>query len=206
MPTKLVSSAAKDDFCTTREAARLLGLSLGKVQQMTESGELKAWKTSGGHRRVSVQSVNENLSKRSAEISKSGSSREELSLLIAEDDQDLQKLYRMTISGWGMPISIQVVGSGFDGLIKIGVRAPDILILDLLMPGIDGFQMIARLRANPDLNQMDIIVVTGVGKDEIVRRGGLPASVTVFQKPVPFSELRGYLQARVSQRFRSLLT
>ena len=123
-----------------------------------------------------------------------------LGLLIAEDNRDLQRLYLKTISGWGMPMVIQVVGSGFDGLIKIGVHAPDVLIVDLLMPGIDGFEMIKRLHDNPDLNDMDIIVVTGIGSDEIAERGGLAAAVTVYQKPIPFAELRGYLQARVAQR------
>jgi excisionase family DNA binding protein len=203
LPTKSQAHEAKDDFCTTREASVLLGLSLGKVQQMAESGELKAWKTSGGHRRVSLRSVEENLRKRGTEIVQNEPCGDLLGLLIAEDNLDLQRLYLKTISGWGMPMVIQVVGNGFDGLIKIGVHAPDVLIVDLLMPGIDGFEMIKRLHDNPDLNDMDIIVVTGIGSDEIAERGGLPAAVTVYQKPIPFAELRGYLQARVAQRLRA---
>ena len=68
LPAKTQARETKNDFCTTREASVLLGLSLGKVQQMAESGELKAWKTSGGHRRVSLRSVEENLRQRGTGI------------------------------------------------------------------------------------------------------------------------------------------
>jgi excisionase family DNA binding protein len=194
--------AAKDDYCTTREAASRLGLSLGKIQQMVEHGELKAWKTSGGHRRVSVRSVEESLRERGAAGSGWTPGPGGLELLIAEDNLDLQKLYLKTLQSWGMPLSIQVVSNGIDGLIQIGLRPPDLLIVDLMMPGIDGFEMIHRLRANRDLEEMDIIVVTGIGREMIQERGGLPDTVSVYGKPVPFHELKGYLQAKLAQRRR----
>jgi hypothetical protein len=51
---------------------------------------------------------------------------------------------------------------------------------------------------------MDIIVVTGMDRDEIQKRGGLPDTVTVYQKPIPFTDLRGYLQAKLAQHRRTL--
>jgi len=192
----------KDDYCTTREAAKLLGLSLGTVQQMVENGVLQAWKTGGGHRRIAIRSVEENLRRRGAgEAPKSGAAP--LRLLIAEDDRDLQGLYAETVASWEMPIELQTVGNGFDGLMQIGLQPPDVLIADLLMPGIDGFEMIRRLRANPALNDMDIIVVTGLSPAEVAEQAGLPPGITLYAKPIPFSQLRGYLQARLAQRQRT---
>jgi len=192
----------RDGYCTTREAARLLGLSLGKVQQMTEDGELHAWKTSGGHRRVSIQSVEAHLRKR-GDVSARDAQREGIDVLIAEDNPDLQRLYQKNIAAWALPITVRTVSNGIDGLLNIGLKPPDMLIADLLMPGVDGFEMIWRLRQNPELDSMDIIVVTGMDDSEIQKRGGLPETVTVYQKPVPFKELRGYLQAKVAQRRRT---
>lgn len=194
----------REGYCTTREAARMLGLSLGKVQKMAEDGELHAWKTSGGHRRVSIHSIETHLRERdSGHLLQNESLRENIDVLIAEDNLDLQKLYQKGIASWALPITIRTVSNGIDGLLNIGLRPPDVLIVDLLMPGVDGFEMIQRLRMNATLDDMDIVVVTGMDNAEIDKRGGLPLTVTVYQKPIPFSDLRGYLQAKIAQRRRN---
>jgi excisionase family DNA binding protein len=194
-----------EEFCTTREAARLLGLSLGKVQKMAEEGELRAWKTSGGHRRVSILSVEALLRERGQVLQRESSREgESIDVLIAEDNLDLQRLYQKSISSWALPIFISTVSNGIDGLLNIGLRPPDVLIVDLLMPGVDGFEMIQRLRMNAELDDMDIVVVTGMDNAEIEKRGGLPGTVTVYQKPIPFSDLRGYFHAKLAQHRRSL--
>lgn len=195
----------RQGYCTTREAARRLGLSLGKVQKMAEDGELHAWKTSGGHRRVSIQSVEEHLRERQrGHLPQNESLRESIDVLIAEDNLDLQRLYQKGIAAWALPITIRTVSNGIDGLLNIGLQPPDVLIVDLLMPGVDGFEMIQRLRMNAKLDDMDIVVVTGMDRAEIEKRGGLPLTVTVYQKPIPFMDLRGYLQAKIAQRRRKL--
>jgi excisionase family DNA binding protein len=190
------------DYITTYQAAEMLGLSRGTVQQMVESGVLVAWKTEGGHRRVSVASVKDQIRRRAASASLPRAQTPELSVLIAEDDVNLQKLYEMNIDNWDMPVALQIVGNGFEGLVQIGQQAPDVLILDLMMPGIDGFEMLRTLRANPALTAMDIIVVTGMSPASIEDRGGLPSGTTLYSKPIPFNQLQGYLQAKLVQRQR----
>ena len=125
----------------------------------------------------------------------------QLDILIAEDDQTLQMLYQMTIDSWNMPIKLRVVANGFDGLLQVGQRVPDILIADLMMPGMDGFEMIRRLRANPDLSRMDIIVVSAIDREEVLKRG-LPSDITIFGKPIPFHEIKGFLLGRLAARQR----
>jgi excisionase family DNA binding protein len=199
----LLTNSIGEEFCTTREAAKMLGLSMSTVQEMVETGVLGGWKTKGGHRRVSIQSVREQLHGRNAGGTGSNSSAGSLlNILIAEDDLVLQKLYKVTLDDWKMPMSLQIVGSGFEGLLKIGQQLPDILILDLKMPGLDGFEMIRTLRATQNMQNMDIIVVTGMSIDQINARGGLPSSVTIYGKPIPFAEIRGYFQAKITQLHR----
>jgi len=202
--TSKTQSAVDADYCTTRQAAEMIGLSLGTVRQMIESGELSAWKTAGGHRRVSVASVNDYLRRRGPAPQAARVPSNQLSVLIVEDDPDLQRLYQLNIAAWRLPISVQMVSNGFEGLVQIGQQAPDVLILDLLMPGMDGFEMIRTLRANPALAHMDIIVVTGMDPARIAERGGLPADITLCGKPVPFHQLHGFMQARLVNQQRAL--
>lgn len=176
------------DYCTTREAAKILGTSLRTIQLWVESGILQAWKTPGGHRRITRESIQQLFEQRTSTFAKTRQAR--LKIMVAEDDEDLLKLYEMTLSGWDLPIDLALVRNGFDALIKIGEAKPDILITDLNMSGMDGFHMIRALRDEDHYRSMKILVVTGLDKSEIKARGGLPKDVSVFFKPVDFEQLR----------------
>lgn len=193
---------ADSEFLSTRQAAQRLGVSLGTVQNMVENGVLDAWKTAGGHRRIPVSSVDNLLAKRRKLISRPGEPGAYLDVLIAEDDTTLQKLYQVTFESWKLPIKLRIVGDGFEGLLQVGQQAPDILIADLMMPGMDGFEMIKRLRAKPELSSMDIIVVSAVDGAEI-REQGIPDDVIVFGKPIPFHEIKGFVLGRLTARQRA---
>ena len=194
---------ADSEFLTTRQAALRLGFSLGTVQNMVESGALEAWKTSGGHRRIPVASIEKLLARRRNLTPGTQDSGASLDILFAEDDPTLQLLYQLTMESWDLPIKLRIVGNGFEGLLQVGQQVPDILIADLMMPGMDGFEMIRNLRANPSLSRMDIIVVSAIEREEIAEKG-LPADVTVMGKPIPFHEIKGFLLGRVAARQRPL--
>ncbi len=194
---------ADSEFLTTRQAALRLGFSLGTVQNMVESGALEAWKTSGGHRRIPVASIDKLLARRRNLTPGTQDTGAPIDILIAEDDPTLQLLYQLTMEGWDLPIKLRIVANGFDGLLQVGQQVPDILIADLMMPGMDGFEMIRNLRANPTLARMDIIVVSAIEREEIVQKG-LPPDVTVLGKPIPFHEIKGFLLGRVAARQRPL--
>jgi len=72
----------------------------------------------------------------------------------------------------------------------MGQSKPDLLILDLNMPGMDGFRMLQTVRGTAELAGMSIVVVSGIDAAEIQSRGGVPAGVRVLPKPIPFHELQ----------------
>lgn len=184
------------ELCSTREAAVLLGISLRTAQLWVESGVLRAWKTAGGHRRILKSSVEACLRERQREIDGT-TVNTKFRILVVEDDPDLLKLYRLHIEGWGLPVTLITATNGFEGLIRLGESKPDLLIADLNIPGIDGFRMIRTLSANPDFRDMDVIVVTALGQNEIADRGGLPKNIRIFVKPAPFSTLEQLVRDRI---------
>lgn len=126
-----------------------------------------------------------------------------LRVVVVEDDSLLQTIYRETLSSWPMEIELCVFDHGLDALVEVGREPPDLLIADLRMPGLDGFEMIRRLRENPVASRVAIVVVSALTSAEISAEGGLPEDVTAYRKPVPFHELHGYMQALIAQRKRS---
>ncbi len=197
-----MSNTLQDDtYCSTREAARMLGVSLGTVQNMVERGTLSAWKTAGGHRRVSMRAIEAYLAQRQPQF-QSPPANLTLKVLIAEDDSFFQEQYRLTMNSWGLPIDLKVVGNGYESLVQIGLDRPDVVIVDLMLPGMDGFEVIRTLRSKPELSTMNIMVISSLNQEEIAARGGVPETITIYGKPVPFHEIRGYLQALITQRSR----
>lgn len=198
----MVQDAPPSEFISTAQAARQLGLSLGAVQQMVEHGKLVAWKTAGGHRRIRQDSVDALLANVARQpTGQTQTSRPQdgnLQIMVLEDDPVLQTVYRKTIEKWGLPLTLQIFDNGLDALIEVGRSAPDLLIADLRMNGLNGFEMIRRLRDNVATRSISIVVVSALSQDEIDAEGGLPYDVTVYGKPVPFRELNGYVQAQLA--------
>ncbi|MBF0307971.1 MAG: response regulator [Magnetococcales bacterium] len=196
------------DFVTTSEAGRRLGVSQRTVHYWIERGVLRSWKTAGGHCRVSMESINRVLARRETDL-EGGREPAEVVLLLVEDDVELMDIFRQVITSWALPIRLVVANNGFEGLIQAGLNRPMIIISDLIMPAMDGFEMIRSIYDNTDLGGSLIIVVTGLAEEEIDQRGGLPEGVRLFHKPAPFRLIRdlllqwfegkGYATPRVSK-------
>lgn len=199
-------SAIKKSFCTTREAAGLLGVSVGTVQLWVESGLLQAWKTSGGHRRVLRESIDGLLHKDAGEApdAKGGVvptvAARPLRILVVEDEPSLLRLYQARLALWPMAPVVSLADNGVTGLLMMGRSNPDLLITDLDMPGMDGFNMLRVLHQTPEMRQATIVVVTGLDAAEVARRGGVPKGVEVLPKPVPFDRLLAIASAIEHQR------
>ena len=178
-------------FCTTREAAKLLGISVRTTQLWVESGLLTAWKTAGGHRRVSRDSVLHLLHKAptASAMPARRAQDQHLKVLVVEDDQDLLRLYQAKLALWPMAPRVSIARNGVEALVRVGREAPDFLISDLGMAEMDGFRMLHLLTAMPELAAMAIVVVSGLDAEEIARRGGVPKGIAVLPKPVPFNTL-----------------
>lgn len=193
-----MTSPAMDDYCGTFFAARLLGLSVGTVQGLVEKGDLQAWKTKGGHRRISMQSIREYQRKNGlTEISEK---TQFLKVLVVEDDAPMLELFKSTIDTWSLPVDCSLMSSAMEALIDINTIKPDLLITDLNMPGVDGFELLRTLRANPSFSSMVMVAMTGLSTAEIAERGGLPAQALTIQKPVDMRWLQGFIAALVAVR------
>lgn len=177
-------------FCTTREAAELLDVSVRTAQLWANSGLLEAWKTKGGHRRISRDSVERLLARppaRPAELPVAGGPPR---ILVIEDEADLLRLYRAHLSRWAGKPEVRTAADGYEALLMIGLDAPDLIVLDLAMPRIDGFRVLATVRGMPEFSNIPIIVVSGLSADEIRQGGQIPGDVPILQKPIPFPRLQ----------------
>jgi excisionase family DNA binding protein len=181
-------------YISTREAAELLGISLRTAQLWVENGALLAWKTTGGHRRILLHSVQKILDERvrsAIDLVRAPDAR--LKVAIVEDDPDVVTLLQMMLTGLDFPCDVQTRSDGFKGLILLGTFRPDVLIADLNMPDMDGFRMLRSIQGS-EFAPRAIIVTTALSASEITERGGVPAEALVLQKPYPLILLENALR------------
>lgn len=190
--------ASNDELMTTRQAGEALGVAVRTVQLWVESGVLPAWRTAGGHRRIARSAVEKLMAERALVITQPAtlqdsepSARRALKLLVVEDDPDLLRLFTLMVEGWNFPVDLSTATNGFEGLVRIGQVRPDMVVTDLNMPGMDGFQMVRSLKKpGSGFDDLSIVAVSALSARDIKERGGLPEGVAVFQKPVPFNEIQ----------------
>lgn len=85
-------------------------------------------------------------------------------LLVAEDDRFYANVYTNKLAREGY--EVKVVGDGQQILDAVGQRKPDLILLDLVMPVLDGFETLKELKANPDTRDIPVIVLSSLGQEE----------------------------------------
>ena len=180
--------------CSTTEAAQRLGMAVRSVQLMVDRGELQAWKTPGGHRRILRSSLDAWLAGRggaapaapAAGVSRSG---RPLTLLLIEDSVHFQNLISLVVKRELPEAELHVASDGIAGLAMAGRLEPDVLLIDILLPGIDGAALITSLRSHPQFARSRLIVITALDEAQRAPYAFALAGVPLVHKTALVAEL-----------------
>ena len=191
---------SSDEYCGTSYAAKLLNLSVGSIQSLVEKNELIAWKTQGGHRRISIESIYQYQNRANLLPKAPNQNGHYLKVMVVEDDDNTRAMYQAHFDEWDLPLDAILQASAIEALLDIPVVNPQVLVTDLRMPGIDGVEMLRQLSAHPQYAHLAVIVITGLSEEEISSYGELPAGTHILRKPIDMGWLKGYFQAMLSLR------
>ena len=204
--TLTAAPGTTDDELTTRDVARQLGLAVRSVQLMVDRGELQAWKTPGGHRRIARASVERWQQQRSSPrlpaatgvaVPTRGAGREPQVLLI-EDSRHFQNLVSLLMRQRFPQVKLHVADDGIAGLALAGQLQPEVLLVDILLPGIDGATLITALRSHPAFAASRLIVVTSLDGEALAPYAFALQGVPVVHKPRLVAELPALLEAALA--------
>ncbi len=111
-------------------------------------------------------------------------------ILIIEDDQFLQKIYSNKLHAEGFGVSQAAEGN--EGLRKVKDEKPDLIILDLILPGKNGFDILAEIKGNDTTKEIPVIILSNLGQDKDIKRGLEMGAVDYFVKTdIKLSEVLG---------------
>jgi excisionase family DNA binding protein len=121
-------------FLSTAEAARMLGLSTTLVQTLVDQGELKGWKTRGGHRRISLDSIQDYQSASRSSMGMSLKSSVKPRVTVVVESAQLMDQLMAANSGWTIPVEVTFFDSVTEALLELSSKRPDMLVVEMSMP------------------------------------------------------------------------
>jgi excisionase family DNA binding protein len=190
---------------STVEAAELLGVSFQTVARWMDRGYLQGWRTPGGHRMIDASSLSDMLHKnRAAQIPAPQAPALPASpvaqpafaepgprFMLVDDSADDLALMCAAITMAFPNASVTTVSNAFEALITLGKAPPDVLISDVMLPGVDGLEMIRSLREGPRTSGIFIIATSGYREKALTQRfGPFPRDVPFLGKPIAPEALR----------------
>ncbi|MDI6687615.1 MAG: response regulator [Desulfobacterales bacterium] len=174
-------------FITTSKAAGICGVARTTISKWIDEGMLKAFVTPGGHRKIIRQDLIDFLEKNSPQTILKF--REKKRILIVDDNPDDIKLLEAVFLPSSDKYEIHAANSGFQAIYKIGEIKPHIVILDIVMPDMDGFKVCERIKNNQETKNIKVIVVTAYPdkiKEKEAHQCGFDA---FFTKPIDLKKL-----------------
>jgi len=180
---------------STFEVAKMLELSPGTVANWVDAGKLKAFTTLGGHRRIKAEDLKTFLEENKMPAPKALAERIETArkVLIVEDDQKFLKLmeryFRESRGHW----EVFAAADGFTAGSLVGSEKPDVVLLDIMLPDINGFKVCEIIKASD--KRTLVIAVRGYDSEDIKAKILSAGADDYFVKPFKFEKLLARIEA-----------
>lgn len=186
-------------YLTPKETAAFLKVSTETVRQWAKTGQLHAETTLGGHRRFNIEDV-EKLAENLAKKSKNKNS---LKILIVDDNKQHVMYLEELLVTFSDEIETDKAYDGFEAGHKVDMFKPDIVLLDLVMPNINGIEVCRYLSNNSTTSHIRIIATTGFASDINVANFMNAGAEAVLGKPLDHDELKDLILGTGSKKVRA---
>lgn len=120
-------------------------------------------------------------------------------VLVAEDDPDIQKVIRMSLKMRGVK-EVVVTDNGEDCLARAADSNPDVILLDVMMPKMDGYEACRRLKENPETKHIPVIFLTAKAQHYEVKKGLETGALGYLIKPFDPMTLHDQIVALVEKK------
>jgi excisionase family DNA binding protein len=177
------------DTYSTHDVAKICCVTPTTVIRWIEDGLIPAFKTVGGHRRVRREDLEKVCRDRSIPFSVP-TGTEVGRILVIDDEPVVLELVRDVLKELSHKFEVEVAKDAFDaGRLVVSFR-PQLIFLDLMMPGVDGFEVCARLKKDPATANTEVIAITGYYTEANMERILNAGAAACLKKPLDVLEVR----------------
>ncbi len=180
---------ARHSFFTTFEISQICGVNPTTVQNWVKGKKLRAFQTPGGHRRVRREDLVSFMKEFGMPLPAELLQNPPL-ILIVDDEVDILDMLESLMKSGDDDVRVAKAQNGVDALLMIGENKPDLLILDIMMPGMNGYEVCQKLKSSSNTQNIKIVAISG-DQSPAVRERILKAGADLFfAKPLEIIEFR----------------
>ena len=177
------------DTYSTHDVARICCVTPTTVIRWIEDGLIPAFKTVGGHRRVRREDLERVCQERGIPFTVP-TGDEVGRLLVIDDEPVVLDLVRDVLKDLSHQFDVEVARDAFDAGRLVATFRPQLIFLDLMMPGVDGFEVCARLKRDASTMHTEIIAITGYYTEANMERILAAGASACLKKPLDVTEVR----------------
>ena len=181
-PISRRAPTSEPDWLTLGQAAKYLGVAQSTIRKWSDSGRVPAFYTPGGHRRYRRGDLDAFL-----ERSGPGRGRTGPLVLVVDDDPGVRQLVRANLEAEGY--AVREAGSADEGLALLEEEPPDLLLLDVMMPEVDGWEMLRRVQERYGLGAIPVLVFSGTIEERTVADAAVRGARGFLGKPFDLQQL-----------------
>jgi excisionase family DNA binding protein len=171
------------DWLTLGQAAKYLGVAQSTIRKWSDQGRVPAFYTPGGHRRYRRPDL-DNFLNRSGP---GGSMQQGPLVLIVDDDERVREYVRVNLEMEGY--SVKEAGSADEGLGVLDESTPDLVLLDVMMPEVDGWEMLRRVQERFGVGAIPVLVFSGTVEERAVADATARGARGFLGKPFDLQQL-----------------
>ncbi|PUE15349.1 hypothetical protein B9Z38_14040 [Limnohabitans sp. MMS-10A-160] len=190
----------QSQFLSTAEAARMLGLSTTLVQTLVDQGELKGWKTRGGHRRISLESIMDyqNASRSAMGVAIKSMMKPRVTVVV--ESAQLMSQLMLASANWQFAAEVTFFDSVTEGLLDLSSNRPDMLVVEMSMPRAQQEKTLQALENFNNRGRAPLSVVLVTEEKDLLSKhtSGTTNSIQVVSGPMSPIWMHAYLTGVVA--------
>ena len=173
--------ADEPDWLTLGQAAKYLGMAQSTIRKWSDTGRLPAFYTPGGHRRYRRADLDQFLDRSGPGATVTTTSSAGPLVLIVDDDERLREFVRVNLEMEGY--SVREASNAEEGLAALEAEPPDLILLDVMMPQVDGWEMLRRVHERHGVGAIPVIMFSGKVEEDSMRAAASRGAQGFIGKP-----------------------
>ena len=153
------TNTAQPEWLTLGQAAKYLGVAQSTMRKWSDLGRVSAFYTPGGHRRYRRSDLDQFLDRSASPPGGISSSASGPLVLIVDDDDGVREYVRVNLEAEGYVV--REAASAAEGLTALGEQSPDLILLDVMMPQVDGWEMLQQIHEHTGVGAIPVVMFSG---------------------------------------------